>query len=97
MLTLSGGRSPRGDADADGSNNISDPVYLLAFLFSGGATPTCLKSADSNDSGALEISDAIFQLTFLFAGGDDPPSPSGECGIDGTPDELTCDAFAPCG
>ncbi len=89
-------RFQRGDSDGDGNSNISDPVFLLGFLFAGGPAPGCEKSADSNDSGVLEISDAIFQLQFLFGGGDDPPGPLGECGTDGTPDDLTCDAYAPC-
>jgi hypothetical protein len=87
----------RGDADADGTVNITDGVFALTYLFSGGAAPTCVKTADSDDSGGLDISDAVFLLQFLFSGGAMPPAPFGECGTDGTPDELTCEAYAPCG
>ena len=35
-------------------------------------------------------------IYFLFHGGRSPPEPFEECGLDETPDTLTCDAFPPC-
>jgi hypothetical protein len=94
----------RGDADANGSINITDGIFLLNALFSGGTAPTCRDAADSDDSGALNITDGIFLLNWLFAGGRKPPEPAppggsytpGDCGPDPTPDETECAGFAPC-
>jgi hypothetical protein len=86
-----------GDARSDGVVDLSDPIELLGHLFLG--TPeslACEKSADANDSGALEIADAIYLLGYLFLGGPAPPEPFLSCGIDPTPDSLTCDSYEPC-
>ena len=86
----------RGDANADGKRDISDPVHTLQFLFSGGAEPACWKASDSNDDGALDLSDAVHTLGFLFLGSASPPPPFPGCGTDPTTDDLGCAAYAPC-
>ncbi|MBI4603319.1 MAG: right-handed parallel beta-helix repeat-containing protein [Planctomycetes bacterium] len=86
----------RGDSNADGKRDISDGVFVLLFLFSGGAAPACFKAADADDSGRLDISDGIFLLSFLFLGTAAPPAPGGACGGDPTPDGLVCEEHAPC-
>lgn len=87
----------RGDANADGLVNISDPVTILSFLFLGEAhLVTCHGSADTDDSGSINITDAIALLGHLFLGGRPLPEPAENCDVDPTPDELGCDAFAPC-
>jgi hypothetical protein len=54
-------------------------------------------TGDSNDDGELDISDAIHTLGYLFLGFGDIPAPGpGDCGIDPTLDELSCESFAPC-
>lgn len=85
----------RGDSNADGIVDISDAVAILFHLFM--AVPiSCRKAADTNDDGAADISDAVHLLGYLFLGGKAPDRPSGTCGSDPTPDELTCDSFAGC-
>jgi len=87
----------RGDANADGGNDISDAVFVLNYLFvGGGLVPECAKSADANDSGVLDLTDAIFELNFLFQGGQPIPPPFPGCGLDETEDPLSCEAYAPC-
>jgi len=89
----------RSDCNVDGATNIADSVYILAFLFSGGAAPDCEDACDSNDDGALNIADAVAALGVLFPSGPPPvlPAPYPGCGTDPTePDGLTCDAFPPC-
>ncbi len=86
----------RGDSNADGELNVTDGVFVLSHLFSGGNAPPCMQSADANDSGAVDLTDAVFVLNFLFSSGGEPAPPFVECGLDPTPDGLTCDAFAPC-
>ena len=44
----------------------------------------------------VDLSDGIYLLEFLFLGGKPPPKPYGSCGLDPTPDDLTCDSFPRC-
>ena len=65
-----------GDVNADGARDISDAIYLLSYLFSGGPAPLPLAcepaadfhNGDVNGSGSIEMSDAIFLLNWLFRG-----------------------------
>jgi hypothetical protein len=86
----------RGDANADGEVDMSDPIAILGYLFLGGQEPPCAKSADANDSGDVDIADGIYTLGYLFLGGTAPNDPSAACGPDPTPDPVSCDAYAPC-
>lgn len=94
----------RGDANADGSVDLSDAIWTLHYLFIGGPPLVCLDAADAGDSGSLDISDPIWILAWIFLGGPAPPSPSPsalkylleDCGTDPTPDALGCAAFPPC-
>jgi len=85
----------RGDANNDGDVNISDPSFLLTFLFQQGATPACADSADANDSESLDITDAIFLFNYLFRNGGALPPPFPDCGLDGQSD-LDCESSAGC-
>ena len=86
----------RGDANADGSVDMSDVMSSLNYLFLGSEPPSCVDTLDLDDSGRLNITDPIFLLRFLFLGGAAIPAPSMECGPDATDDAITCDAFDPC-
>lgn len=86
----------RGDANADGERDITDPVFNLGCLFLGERCPDCDDAADSNDDGTIDISDVVHTLGCLFLGGECPPVPFGECGRDPTEDELDCQGFEPC-
>ncbi|MEM7231284.1 MAG: hypothetical protein AAF517_03865, partial [Planctomycetota bacterium] len=79
----------RGDADASGAVNITDGIFILNFLFLGGADPSCADAADADDSGAVNITDGIFVLNFLFLGGGDPAAPYPDCGVDPTAEDAT--------
>jgi hypothetical protein len=86
----------RKDPNDDGAGDISDAIFTLAYLFLGTETATCQKAADTNDDGAVDVSDAIFLLGYLFLGGISPTEPLGTCGMDPTPDRLTCENFGAC-
>lgn len=62
----------RGLCNSDEVYDISDPVALLSFLFSGGAAPSCPNACDCNDDAALDVSDGICFLNHLFLGGPHP-------------------------
>lgn len=80
----------RGDCNADGELDISDPLRTLLYLFAGREEPGCPDACDVNDDGELDISDAIASLARLFTGGPEPSAPYRECGEDPTWDELGC-------
>ena len=86
----------RGDANADSCGDISDSIYTIRYLFGQGSSPSCLDAADTNDDGEVDIADAIALLAYLFAGGSEPGHPHRACGVDVTPDALTCVEYAPC-
>ena len=89
-LTQAGETFIRADVNTDGSTNVADVIFLLAFLFSGGAVPGCMDAGDINDDGSNNISDAITLLAVLFSGGGPTPAPVGSCGLDPTQDNLDC-------
>jgi hypothetical protein len=61
-----------GDLDGSGAIDISDVVYLIAYIFSGGLPPTPLARGDANCSGGVDISDAVFLISYIFSGGTTP-------------------------
>lgn len=88
----------RVDCNADGTPTIADPIFLLAYLFSDGDSPQCEKACDLDDSGTVDLGDAISYLNLLFLTPleIEVPEPSITCGVDTTPDSLTCEAFDIC-
>ncbi|MGE3167138.1 MAG: dockerin type I repeat-containing protein, partial [Planctomycetota bacterium] len=86
----------RGDCNGSGGVDIADAVFLLAALFSGGATPSCDDACDTGDDGTVDIADAVSLLGALFGGAAPPPAPHPTCGLDPTADSLGCGAFAGC-
>jgi len=65
----------RGDANHDGSVNISDASYIFSYLYQGGPAPPCLNEADANHDGSVAQSDGIYILNWLYHGGSAPPAP----------------------
>lgn len=86
----------RADANADGKVDISDPVSILNWLFSGGPTPTCLDAGDANLDARIDLADAVFTLLFLFQGGESPARPGATtCGFPEQP-QLGCQNYDAC-
>lgn len=72
-----------GDTNGDMKRDLSDIVYLLGFLYSGGPAPTeiapigsskKLLNGDANGDGDRDISDVIHMLQWQFSGGEEPAS-----------------------
>jgi hypothetical protein len=89
----------RGDANGDGSVDLSDSVFKLGYLFIGGATPVCLAAADFNADGSINISGAVSLLNALFLGGAAVPVPHPNCGVSDLESDLAlgCLSYPPCG
>ena len=81
----------RGDANRDGSVNMTDVIAILTDLF---RTPvvTCHDAADVDDDGNVVISDAIALASFLFNGAAAPEAPHPQPGRDSlVEDSIGCD------
>ena len=61
-----------GDANHDGTIDISDVVYLISYIFSGGPEPSPTAAGDSDCSGTIDISDAVYMISYIFSGGPAP-------------------------
>jgi len=75
-----GGLVIPGDANGDGTLDLSDPVAVLGILFLGSTTPLSCGNGDPLDpgnvslldwqpDGDVDLSDAVASLSFLFVGG----------------------------
>lgn len=65
-----------GDANDDSICTISDAVYLINYIFSGGPAPLCLLAADADCGSTITISDAVWLINYIFGGG---PHPGSNC------------------
>ncbi len=61
-----------GDANGSGMITISDAVFLINFIFSGGASPDPVEAGDANCSGLITISDVVYLINYIFSGGAAP-------------------------
>ena len=64
----------RGNIDSDVGDNIdiSDLVYMVDYMFTGGPEPTCWTEANVDGIGAddeLDISDLVYLVDYMFTGG----------------------------
>ncbi len=64
-----------GDADGSGTITISDVVYLINYIFSGGPAPDPMSTGDADCSGTVTISDVVMLINYIFAGGPAPNCP----------------------
>lgn len=84
----------RGDANGDGTLDISDPVRIGVFVARGVNELACLAAGDVDDDGLIQLSDVVNLLTYLFSEGIEPSAPYPDCGGDPTSD-LEC-LTSPC-
>jgi hypothetical protein len=61
------------NGDANQSVNVLDLVYLVKYLFSGGAQPPCKEEADVVVTNSVNVVDLTFLVSRLFKGGPPPP------------------------
>lgn len=72
----------RSDANGDETVNLSDAVFVIAYLFLDGEHPRINEASDINADGALDLADAVYLLNFLYRGGPQPPAPFPGVGVD---------------
>jgi hypothetical protein len=61
-----------GDADGSDTVDISDAVYIIAYIFSGGSAPVPLAAGDANCDHGVDISDVVLLISYIFGGGAAP-------------------------
>ena len=61
-----------GDANHDGSQDISDLTSYIDFMFAGADPPVCMEEFDNNGDCSQDISDLTYFVDYMFAGGVPP-------------------------
>ncbi len=61
-----------GDANGDDLVNIGDAVYIIQYVFNGGAPPANLNLADCNRDCDVNIGDAVYLINYIFKSGAAP-------------------------
>jgi hypothetical protein len=74
-----------GDANGDGQINVGDAVYIITYVFKGGAAPTPFDpcSGDANGDCQCNVGDAVYIISYVFKGGAAPvdcETWTGSCG-----------------
>jgi hypothetical protein len=74
--TMDFGCTSCGNANSDGTIDVADAVFLIAFIFSGGPAPADCNyqfgMGDANGDGEIDISDAVYLISYIFSGGPAP-------------------------
>lgn len=78
-FTGTGGRcciGNTGDTNGDGSDDVSDLLFLVDYQFVPGApAPPCPEEADVDGSGAIDVSDLLYLVDYQFVPGSPAPVP----------------------
>jgi hypothetical protein len=61
-----------GDANGDGLVDVGDVIYLINYLYKGGAAPDPLWVGDVNCDGQVNLGDVVYLINYLFKGGPAP-------------------------
>ena len=70
----------RGDANCDGSLNVTDAIVVLSHMFTNGSDLCCEMSADTNGDNTLNLTDPVYFLNYLFRAGGQIAPPGEDCG-----------------
>jgi hypothetical protein len=74
-IIVMGATQTYGDVNGSGNINIADVIYLIGYIFQGGAYPIDPYHGDMDCDGSCNLGDVILLLNYIFTGG---PAP---CGI----------------
>ncbi len=61
-----------GDSNGDDQANVADAVFLINYIFKGGAAPDPEESGDANCDLNVNVGDAVYQINYVFSGGPEP-------------------------
>jgi hypothetical protein len=82
------------NCNGDSRLDISDAIFLLSYLFQGGASPSCASLCDFQQDQRIDVSDAIGILMYSLVGRPTPPPPSIPAEICGDGIDNNCDGAA---
>jgi hypothetical protein len=71
-VTLVPGEFVAGDANCDRDVNVGDAVYIINYVFKGGAAPIPYMAGNANGDGETNIADAVYLISYIFHGGPPP-------------------------
>lgn len=60
------------DGNEEEEPDISDLIYLVDYMFTGGPAPPCMAEADFDASQDIDISDLVGLVDYMFTGGVEP-------------------------
>jgi len=69
-LTVMGGVP--GDCSGDSLVDLSDLLFLVSYLYKGGAEPCIPETGDANGDCEVELADLLFLVSYLYKGGAPP-------------------------
>ena len=61
-----------GDANFTSTVNVGDAVFLINYIFKGGAAPTVMNWADVNSDCQVNVGDVVFLIAYVFKSGPPP-------------------------
>jgi hypothetical protein len=61
-----------GDINGDGNVNLGDVVFLVSYLYRGGASPQPLSAGDINGDCQVSLGDVVYFISYLYKGGAQP-------------------------
>jgi len=64
--------SMAGDANNDGQANVGDAVFIVSYVFKGGAPPNCMLESDANGDCEVNVADAVYMVGYCFKDGHMP-------------------------
>ena len=64
-----------GDANANGTIDAGDQVYLVNYLYRQGPPPIPMEAGDLNCDGSVDTGDVVYLTNYLFRGGLPPCDP----------------------
>ena len=64
-----------GDANGDGKINVGDAIFIVNYIFRGGAAPIPLQAGNANCDANFNVGDAVFLVNYIFRGGPQPCCP----------------------
>ncbi len=62
----------RGDANSDGEINVGDAIFIVNYVFRGGAAPDPITAGDANCDDDCNIGDAVYLINYIFNSGEAP-------------------------
>jgi hypothetical protein len=61
-----------GDANRDETINVGDVVYLVSYLYKGGAEPLPAEAGDCNRDQNVNVGDVVYLVNYLYKNGSPP-------------------------